>query len=241
MVLLEIVYIITILALKMSIKKDNIFYLLCFSVFITHTGITFSADESTYDPVLEYYTQRSAAVFKSTSPILTGTSFSFIGTTYYKSIGRKGAVEKLDSASIKYFYNYGQLDSSQVIYKTADKFDNLDFTVPNIFELDYDRYFFPNDTGGAQLAIGFDADTSVHDVPVGLSLIDRKTHQLRWLYLFYPDREKYKRYSRSFRFIEHEGRVFPDSIWEVGDRLGIFSTDSYRTETRIDSIQVIQN
>ena len=32
--------------------------------------------------------------------------------------------------------------------------------------------------------------------------------------------------------------IFPDSIWEVGSREGIFSTENYRLETSISSILI---
>jgi hypothetical protein len=62
---------------------------------------------------------------------------------------------------------------------------------------------------------------------------------LRWLYLYYPSTSGVERLTRSFRFTEVEGYVFPDSIWEVGARSGIFSLEYYRLETGIVEIEVI--
>jgi len=58
------------------------------------------------------------------------------------------------------------------------------------------------------------------------------------LYLFYPNRPDFKKFSLSFRFVEYQGHVFPDSIWEVGTKAGIFSTESYRVETAIEHLTI---
>jgi len=111
-------------------------------------------------------------------------------------------------------------------------------TVPNVFAQASEFCFYPNDTGGVELALGFDHDVSLSQLPVGLAVIDRDRYLLRWLYLYYPEHLDYKRFSRSYRLTLQDGYVFPDSIWEVGARPGIFSPEYYRLETVITGITI---
>lgn len=190
------------------------------------------------DPVLSFYRERARETFKSRDPIERGVSYSFRALTYYKVIGKKGEVTRIDSSIADYYFSFGGLDSSTVIVAPERKQPKPDFSFPNIFMTDYDYYFFPNDTGGASLAIGFDSFTATDEAPVGLALIDRIRYFLRRAYLFYPCWKGHKRFSRSFRFVECEGYVFPDSIWEVGARQAVFTADHYRIETGITNITI---
>ena len=50
--------------------------------------------------------------------------------------------------------------------------------------------------------------------------------------------KKIDRKSKVISFIEHEGFVFPDSLWELKVKSGIFSSEVFRTETGITNIQI---
>ncbi|MDD5425889.1 MAG: hypothetical protein PHN52_05345 [candidate division Zixibacteria bacterium] len=193
------------------------------------------------NPVADYYWDRARSVRKSRDPVETGTSYSFVATSFYKKVDRRGQVVDVDTLSSEYFFSWGNLDSSRTLFGDPDRFRTLDLNVPDIFKFDYYHYFFSNDTGGADLAIGFDTRVASDPGPVGLIIIDRNRFLLRWMYLFYPFKEKYKRFSRSFRFVEIEGYLFPDSIWEVGSKRGIFFSDDYRLETGIDNFKIYRN
>ncbi|MDD3731697.1 MAG: hypothetical protein PHU88_04905, partial [candidate division Zixibacteria bacterium] len=184
---------------------------------------------------------RALSVRKSRDPVETGTSYSFVATSFYNKVDRRGQVVDVDTLSSEYFFSWGNLDSSRTLFGDPDRFRTLDLNVPDIFKFDYYHYFFSNDTGGADLAIGFDTRVASDPGPVGLIIIDRNRFLLRWMYLFYPFKEKYKRFSRSFRFVEIEGYLFPDSIWEVGSKRGIFFSDDYRLETGIDNFKIYRN
>ncbi len=197
-----------------------------------------AADDSETDPILDFYWKRAAETFKSRDPIGGGVAYSMTVKTLRKQFNRHGRLEKTDSSVVDYFFSFGQLDSAiNQIEPTSDRAtQDLDF--PNIFLSGYDRNFFPNDTGGTGIAIGFDSYTAADDRPVGLALIDRKAYYLQWLYLHFPNKSNYRHFSRSFRFVEHEGYIFPDSIWEVGDKQAFFSTGHYRRESSISNIRI---
>ncbi len=188
------------------------------------------------DPVLQFYCERAAAVAAARDPVQHGLSYSFTAKTHYKKVGKRGQIEKTDSAVADYYFSYGNLDSQKTKVATSTKTDDVCFVVPDVFSEDYHFNFFPHDTGGSQLAIGFDSDSAADPRPVGLALIDRERYFLRLLHTSYPNTPGYKRLSRSYRFVEVEGYLFPDSIWEVGAIQGVFSTDDYRLETGIENI-----
>ena len=206
------------------------------------TGYLFSAAATfILTDVVDFYWEKAQRVGKSRDTVETGAGYSYIDNSYYKKIDRKGRVENIDSMRAEYFYSWGKLDSSNVLSGDPGKFKNLDLSVPDILNSDYIHYFYPNDTGGADLAIGFDTEAAVDPRPVGLLAIDRERYVLRWMYLFYPHKANYQRYSRSFRFVEVEGLIFPDSIWEVGAKRGIFFSEHYRLETEISGIKVYRD
>lgn len=212
-------------------------------LFTSVTLLVMAQDDSTRvlpnDPILTYFWQRADATMNSGNPNDRGISYSYIATTYYKKIGKAGAVDWTDSLSTAYYFSFGKLDSSKArLAPTRGEFPTIRFDAPNVFANDYYLNDFPNDTGGASLPIGFDSDSTQPDMPTGIAIIDRSSYFPRWLYLHYPQEEGYRRFTRSFRFTVHDGFIFPDSIWEVATKYGLFFPTSYRLETRIDSLTI---
>jgi hypothetical protein len=189
------------------------------------------------DDVIDYYWDKAKLAFESGDPVAAGLVYDLVAATYYKHIGKNGKVVKIDSATSEYHCRAGQIDSQLVINGDGSRFADIDLNFTSIFGLDYHHFGFPNDTGGDALAIGLETDSSSTN-PNGLLVIDRNSYLLQALYLFYPEKQGYKTFSRSFHFIEVDGYIFPDSIREVGSREGIFSTENYRVETSISSIVI---
>jgi len=103
----------------------------------------------------------------------------------------------------------------------------------------YHIHFYPNDTGGLSLAMGFRADSTMPRQPDGLVVIDRTEYYPRCLYLYYPNKPDFKRFTRTFRFALVDGFIFADSISEVAARQGIFSLENYRLETSISDLTIV--
>ena len=201
-------------------------------------GLVVAIAQETGDPVVDFYVQRANHAFESRSPEAGGVTYSFRARSHFKHIGRKGRVDKVDSAVVDYYYSWGSLGSQKTVSGDLSQFKNLDLTYPNVFAQDYVYNLFPNDTGGPDLAIGFDTDSSDDARPVGLAVIDRDEYYAKWLYLSYPKKPGHRRYSRSFRFTEKAGRIFPDSVWIVGSSDGVFFSENYRIETSITDITI---
>lgn len=198
-------------------------------------AITLTAQD---DPILEHYSSRAAAVFESRNPWQAGAVFEFTARTVRKDY-IDDSYTPTDSMISRHWYSFGELDSQVVVEASNDVLlDRIDFTYPNVFAGDYRFNFFPNDTGGEELSLGFTVVRPRENVPVGLAVIDRDYYFLRRLYLYYPDRHNYRKYSRSFRFIEDKGMVIPDSMWVVASRPGLITDEHFRLETDIYDIRV---
>ena len=222
----------------MSIKiyRNSLCCLICGLVLIFGLNIFIHAEES--DPILEFYVKRGSSVFSSRNPLERAVNFSFMARTYYKKIDNKGEVKKIDSAFITQYYSFGQLDSLLWDSLKTSQFIEFEYEFPNVFDKKYLYNFYPNDTGAVDLPIGFDTDSTNFEYPIGVVIIDRNLYSLKWLYLHYPNESSHKRYSRSFRFTNIDNYIFPDSIWVVGAKRGIFSTENYRIETGIYNIEI---
>ncbi len=190
------------------------------------------------DPILDHYSSRAASVFDTRNPWRTGAVFSFEARTLLKKYIDDSYVTT-DSMVSRHWYSFGQLDS-QVVLRASDDglLNRVDFSYPNVFEGEYRFNFFPNDTGGKTIALGFDVVAEEARAPAGLAVIDRDYYYLHRLYLYYPDRKNYRKYSRSFRFVEEKGMIVADSIWVVASRFGLLSNEYFRIETNIYDIRV---
>lgn len=222
----------------MSIKiyRNSLYCLICSFILICGFNIFIYAEET--DPILEFYVERSNAVYSNRNPLERAVNFSFMTRTYYKTIDKKGKVKELDSAFTTQYYSFGQLDSLFWDSLKTSKFIEFNYEFPNVFDNEYIYNFYPNDTGGIDLPIGLETDTTNLDNPIGLVIIDRNKYSMKWLYLHYPHEISHERYSRSFRFTSIDNYIFLDSIWVVAAKRGIFLAENYRIETGIYNIEI---
>ncbi|HPI31943.1 MAG TPA: hypothetical protein PLR32_01415 [candidate division Zixibacteria bacterium] len=193
------------------------------------------------DPVLRYYCQRAAGQGESRDPAKTGLRYEVWVRTYLTHFGRGNKVELTDSALFRRFCSFGAIDSQQTEAVTKESLAKFDLSYPNVFQGAYEFRFFPNDTGGAALAIGFESDTVQNLSPVGLAVIDRTSFYLQRLYLYYPNAEKYERYSRTFSLRLQDGYVFPDTVVTMYSEAGIFAVEHYRIDTYVDSVRIFRD
>ncbi|KAA3634286.1 MAG: hypothetical protein DWP97_07365 [Calditrichaeota bacterium] len=190
------------------------------------------------DEVIDFYTTRAEQVYQSRSPFESGIQFSFKAHTYFKIFNGDQNAIVTDSAETVYYFNYGEIDSTKVVYSFKREEQAIEFSYPNIFTDDYVYNFYPHDTGGGDLSIGFDSKDFEIGVPIGIAVIDRDRYFLKWLYMHFLFDKRADRFSRSYRFTEVEGFVFPDSIWESRARKTFFASEYYRIETGISDIKI---
>jgi hypothetical protein len=207
-------------------------------ILVSLLAVSLAVGEDEPDPVLLYYWDHARVTARQTTPDTSDVCYRFTAKTYKRSVTDDGRISKTDSVFQEYFFCRGNLDSVNTVAGDVGKFEGLDLSYPPVFESTYHLSSFPNDTGGPRLAMRIWSDSALGRQPDGMVVIDRNEYFPHALYLYYPDKSGYRRFTRSFRFVMVDGFVFPDSIWEVGTRLGVFYTESYRLETGISDIRV---
>ena len=216
-------------------KKTQLIFVV---LFVTAFAACMAQEADPADPVLAYYCRQAAGQAESRDPLMAGVAYSIHVKSYLSKLKSRGRRELADSAVYTDFYSFGVRDSQIVAAATDESLLEVDLTFPNVFSRDYVFRFFPNDTGGQRLAIGFDSDTVTNLSPVGLAIVDRNAFFLRSLYLYYPHEEKYERYSRQLDFTEVDGFTIPEKIVTTYARASIMSLDYWQVETYIDSVRV---
>ena len=190
------------------------------------------------DPILDFYCSSAGAEFDGRNPLAHGAVFSFRAVSRLSAIGDGGVAMLKDSLVADYFYSFGQQDSTHVIVASGGKIPRFELEAPNIFGDTCSHSFFPNDTGGPELPIGFDSPSAESDAPNGIVVIDRSTYATKRLYLFFPNKVGYKRLSRVYSFGLHDEYLFPELIIEQGAVSGIFTTNYYRMATHLTEIKI---
>lgn len=208
-----------------------VFLLLC-------GAVNLYGQELQSNPILNFYCEKAQSVCQTLSPFENGATFSFLAQSYLTELAHGGKETITDSSIVRYYFSFGNVDSQKVILSTSSNLNEIDFHYPNLFEHNYDFSFFPNDIGNETLAIDIDCDTAINLQPVGIAIIDRNRYYLRQLFLYYPDNDKYKRYSKWISFGFYNGLIFPDTVRLTYSKAGIFSTEHYRLETVVDSLSV---
>ncbi len=157
---------------------------------------------------------------------------------YYRYEDKK--MSFVDSTIAHYFFTGSKLDSVRTVVSSGNKSLRFSFDCPNLFSERYLFNFYPNDTGGSQISIGVDSPTADDSLPVGVAIINRTTMRPIDLFLYYPIKEDYRRYSRTLHFTDAEGPIFPNRIVEIGVRDGLLSTETYRIEVERLELSVSQ-
>jgi len=198
--------------------------------------VAFGVNQVKSDDVLDYFTDRTAAVYKSSNPLLSGVNFSFVTTTLFQPLGEKSTIVRTDTSSARMYFSFGELDSTQILIGEENYFNDSLFWASNIFTCDYSFDFFPNDIGGAYVAIGFDTDSAYATKPIGIAQVDRDRYFLHRLFLYYPNRTKHECFSRQINFGLVDSYLFPDSIIETGAKAGVFIAEYFRRTIIIKEI-----
>lgn len=222
------------MVVRLSIISRILFQIILCVLFSTLI-IDFTCNAQETDEITAYYWSKAKTAYEKNSISNIQSPFQLIVTTHYKHVDKHGVISKIDSATVKYFFSGSTIDSQQVLSGDNSLFKDITLIDDQMFDTNYYQFPYPNDTGGVNIAIGFDSDSTIV-LPDGFMLIDRKSYYLRWLYMYYSAKKNYKRFSRSFRFNEVDSYIYPDSIWEVGTREGLLSLENFRIESKVDSI-----
>jgi len=157
------------------------------------------------DPVIEFYLSQLDSAFQEEYIFVSDKDFSVeIQSVMIKSDYR-GEIDQIDTATYKLFYS-GQIDSSTIIDSALkieeNRLPEKFFFNPPWYE-NNSFFFFPNDTGGTLMPIGFKPDSLAEDTVVtGFLNMDRYDSKLKSIFLFDPAPvlDEYDHLSRIFYF-----------------------------------------
>lgn len=180
--------------------------------------------------VIDYYWSRASAVWLKNQKALSDQLVSCDVSAVVQELSRGGVVKSADTSINRYFYTNGRIDSIVNVSGTKRLSVDIDLNFPTIFDSNYQKTFFPNDTGAGDLAIGFDTDTLVDPRPTGILTIDRNTYAVRRLHISWPHKDGYRRFGRSYVFALHDGHVLIDSMVESAVIERLFKDEDYRLE-----------
>ena len=203
---------------------------------VCSTGFVFAEEMS--PAVLDFYLGNIKRAIETRNPVEAGTVYSFTTTTLIKYTDSHGMIGRVDTISAEFFHSWGKLDSTKALRGDLKRLEPFVADYENVLDEDYIYNTFPNDTGGIELAIGFDTPSDSLPYPIGMIIVNRDNFVPRWLYLSYPEKKGYSRYSKTWRFTEQNGLIFPDSLCIVAASDGIFGSDYYRVETGVSDLKI---
>ncbi|MBD3257198.1 hypothetical protein GF377_02100, partial [candidate division GN15 bacterium] len=131
------------------------------------------------DPILQYYWQGAADTFAEKHPGRAGLSYTLDTRTFIHDVNADGEIVKTDTVFAEFSISPDTLIREARADSLQSLLERVDLSYPAIFDGNYHLNFFPNDTGGPELAIGFRADSASSGWPDGLMLLDRQTKELR--------------------------------------------------------------
>lgn len=206
-------------------------------IIIIITALTIPAQslfsETERDPVIQYYLDNIDDKLGENILFVDYVTVSAGADLVYNKINYRGKVDDVDTAA----YVVSMKDGVINIEKTIDSAgveqnvlpDTIRFVKP--WELDCYFYFFPNDTGSGELAIGFGPNHPDSGVaPAGLMLIDRETYELKKLFVHFRHRGNFERYSIEYHFHSRDFGVAPELIIFQGTFAGYFQHQYFRQD-----------
>jgi hypothetical protein len=170
--------------------------------------LPFAAVCAQEDPVMDYYLDGLDSVFQNEYIFIADTSFTVDVQAVFEKTNYRGKISEIDSAVYRLYYAGGQIDSVDII----DSLRNERSVFPEEFIFfppwyqEYDFYFYPNDTGVGELAIGFRPDSAHPDtMPSGIISLDRGNFRLQSLLIHDPNATEYDRLSEIYEFETRDG------------------------------------
>jgi hypothetical protein len=223
-------------------KKNiiNLIYILS-SVFLLFFSLSIQSYSQDYDEtVMNYYLQNIDSVLDRAHLYDEENFYSVDIKTIFDNINYRGELDESDTAEYKAYYGAGKIDSSKVIdsAKIEENIapDDIGFIKP--WKQNCYFYFFPNDTGGSELAIGFEPNNPDSEgVAAGMMIIDRYSYKLKKIYLHYREIGKYDRLSQAYEYAETDSGLVLSHLVIQGSFLRFFSRSFFKQDVHFSNYQ----
>lgn len=188
--------------------------------------------------ILDYYWSRAGVVWAQNQAALGDRIVACDVQAIVMELSRGGVVKSADTSVSRYFFSHGAVDSTVHLSGRARLTVDVDVSFPSLFDSTYEKTFFPNDSGAGDLAIGFDTDTAGDLRPTGILTIDRNTYTARRLHVTWPHKAGFRRFGRSYHFVQVSDLTLIDTITESAVIERLLADEDYRLETSLSNYQL---
>jgi len=217
-------------------------FLVVLSLYFVLTGSGQAQDYD--DSVMRYYLQNVDSVLSGCHLFDTAYDYTVDVKALFSNINYRGELSESDTTGYKAVFKAGIKDTSTAVDSVGVE-DNIipdDISFIKPWEQDCRFYFFPNDTGGSVLAIGFEPNNpDSGDAPAGILIIDRYNFRPQKIYLHYREIGKYDRLSKSYEFMETESGMVLNHLIIQGSYLRFFSRSYFRQDLYFSNYSFIDS
>jgi hypothetical protein len=165
--------------------------------------LTRTAAENADSVAIQFYLQQARNTFESTYIFGLKRNFTCRAVATATLTNYRGKLDRVDSSAYDITYSDGRISGIDVS-DTAGMSQNIipDLIISDMpWQLDCEFYFFPNDTGGSDISIGFEPrDASVKRAASGYITMDRYNYMVKSYTIYMTNHQFSDRYSRVYVF-----------------------------------------
>jgi hypothetical protein len=210
-------------------RKIIINYFLTIIAIAGPTNLPYAANSD--EAVLKFYIGKVDSTINQYYLFESQRGFSVEIESRLYETNYRGIVSDSSIASCYFTHLSNGTDSIDAIKQAKDKNNKIpdSFILSKPWKETYRFYFYPNDTGAGELAIGFDpAAESEISLPSGFMMINRDDYFIRSIIFYFPNKEGYKKYSETYKFDSIDGFISPKSIEINGARATFTGIEYFR-------------
>lgn len=172
-------------------------------IFIAVMPFSKAAGDNADSTAIQYYLQQARKTFETTYIFNLKRDFKCRAIAIATLTNYRGKLDQADTSVYEITYSNGRT-CAMVAADTSQMAQNLipDLAIPDMpWQLDCEYYFFPNDTGGSDIAIGFEPrDGMSKKAASGYITMDRYNYMIK-SYTIYMSKHPFSdRYSRVYTF-----------------------------------------
>lgn len=152
---------------------------------------------------IDYYLQQVSNTFNNTYVFNLQRNFVCDAKATINLTNHRGEIDRADTAISRINYSKGSIVSQEILDSSGmDQNQITDMIIADMpWELDCTYYFFPRDTGGVDLYIGFESRNNDESGGIsGYININRYSFVINSMTIFRTDLEFSDRYSRIYKF-----------------------------------------
>jgi len=171
---------------------------------------------------IQYYLDRARNTFESSYIFNLKRDFEFRADAIATLTNYRGTLDRADTSAYDIKYSAGGVSNIVIVDSSVVSYNVVpDMTVPDMpWKLDDRFYFFPNDTGGNGISIGFEPrDATIPGATSGYIVIDRYNFTVKSVTIYVTDHPFSDRYSRVYNFEYRDLMTYPVKLerhWRGG-------------------------